>query len=36
VGRAIAIRHGAVWSDPADAATAPSGSESAGSPGAEQ
>jgi hypothetical protein len=36
VGRAIAIRRGAVWSDPADAAASPSGSESAGSSGAEQ
>jgi multisubunit Na+/H+ antiporter MnhG subunit len=36
VGRAIAIRRGAVWSDPADAAAAPSGSESAGPSGADQ
>ena len=36
VARAIAIRRGAVWSDPADAAAAPSGSESAGPSGDEQ
>jgi multisubunit Na+/H+ antiporter MnhG subunit len=36
VGRAIAIRRGEVWSDPADAAAAPSGSESAVPSGDEQ
>ena len=36
VGRAIAIRRGEVWSDSADAAAAPSGSESATPSGDEQ
>jgi multisubunit Na+/H+ antiporter MnhG subunit len=36
VGRAIAIRRGAVWSDPADAASAPSGAQGASSSGDEQ
>jgi len=36
VGRAIAIRRGEVWSDPADAAAAPAGSESAGPSGVER
>ena len=36
VGRAIAIRRGAVWSDPADAASAPSGTQGASSSGDEQ
>lgn len=36
VGRAIAIRRGEVWSDPADAAEAPSGSDSVSPSGDEQ
>jgi multisubunit Na+/H+ antiporter MnhG subunit len=36
VGRAIAIRRGAVWSDPADAASAPSGTQGGSSSGDEQ
>jgi len=35
VGRAIAIRRGAVWSDPADAAAAPAGQETSGRAGDE-